>query len=527
MQIHFLLGVVIVSWAMAATQVLAGTSRSDYFAIEVVDDQTGRGVPLVELKTVHGLRLVTDSNGLVAFHEPGLMDQNIFFYVASHGYEFPKDGFGYRGRALAVKPGGTAQLKIKRLNIAERLYRVTGAGTYRDTVLLGRKAPTAEPLINAQVTGSDSVVNAVYRGKIHWFWGDTNRPKYPLGNFHVPGAVSKLPADGGLDPERGVDLEYFENDEGFARPTAQMAGDGPTWIGGLTVVKDAEGNERMFASYVKIRDHLKVYRRGLARWDDEQNRFVHVADIPLDAPAYPYGHPHTHRDARGEFLYYGDPFPVVRVPAKAESVTDLSQYETFTCLKPASRLKNTKVTADQLDRDAQKRLRWAWKKDAPRLMPTEESRLLSAGLIQPDETRFQLRDDQSGKPVIMHAGSVAWNDYRKRWVLVAHQWGGTSFLGEVWYAEANALEGPWNNLRKIITHEKYSFYNVKQHSMLAKENGRVIFIEGTYTREFSGNPDTTPLYDYNQVMYKLDLSDKRLRVEGAGVGRRGFGSRSE
>ena len=34
-----------------------------YFAIEVVDDQTGRGVPLVELETVNNRRYFTDSAG--------------------------------------------------------------------------------------------------------------------------------------------------------------------------------------------------------------------------------------------------------------------------------------------------------------------------------------------------------------------------------------------------------------------------------------------------------------------------------
>src|SRR5205085_11932923 len=104
----------------------------------VVDDQTGRGVPLVELRTVHEIRYYTDSNGVVAFHEPGLMGQAVFFHVRSHGYEFPKDGFGLRGKALQVTPGGSATLKIHRLNLAERLYRVTGAGIYRDSVLAGR-----------------------------------------------------------------------------------------------------------------------------------------------------------------------------------------------------------------------------------------------------------------------------------------------------------------------------------------------------------------------------------------------------
>ena len=115
----------------------AAPQTSRYFAIEVVDEQTGRGVPMVELQTTSGVRYYTDSNGLIAFEEPGLMNKEVWFGVASHGYEFPADGFGLRGATLATTPGGSATLKIKRLNIAERLYRITGQGIYRDTVLLG------------------------------------------------------------------------------------------------------------------------------------------------------------------------------------------------------------------------------------------------------------------------------------------------------------------------------------------------------------------------------------------------------
>src|SRR5438270_13765794 len=75
--------------------------RADkYFKITVVDRQTGRGVPLVELRTVHSVRYCTDSNGVVAFYEPSLMGEEVFFFISSHGYEFPKDGFGNRGKAL-------------------------------------------------------------------------------------------------------------------------------------------------------------------------------------------------------------------------------------------------------------------------------------------------------------------------------------------------------------------------------------------------------------------------------------------
>src|SRR5262245_25834950 len=113
-------------WLIASTCTHAGEA----FAIRVRDEQTGRGVPLVELKTVSNQRFFTDSAGVVAICEPELFGQTVFFHVSSHGYEFPKDGFGFRGQQIQIEPGGEATLKIKRLNIAERLYRVTGAGIY-------------------------------------------------------------------------------------------------------------------------------------------------------------------------------------------------------------------------------------------------------------------------------------------------------------------------------------------------------------------------------------------------------------
>ena len=57
--------------ALAAAGLSPGAAPGRYFQIQVVDDRSGRGVPLVELRTVHGTRYYTDSNGLVAFCEPG------------------------------------------------------------------------------------------------------------------------------------------------------------------------------------------------------------------------------------------------------------------------------------------------------------------------------------------------------------------------------------------------------------------------------------------------------------------------
>ena len=137
-------------------------SSSEYFKIQVVDGQTGRGVPLVELRTTNNIRYFTDSNGISAFYEPGLMNREVFFFVESHGYEFPKDGFGFHGTRLKTTPGDSAVVKINRINIAERLYRVTGQGIYRDSVLTGHSVPLKNPVLNGQVTGQDSVYRQTF-----------------------------------------------------------------------------------------------------------------------------------------------------------------------------------------------------------------------------------------------------------------------------------------------------------------------------------------------------------------------------
>ena len=493
--------------ALVLTVVATFALADDYFAISVVDDATGRGVPLVELRTVDGTRHWTDSGGLVAFNESGLMNRKVYFHVQSDGYEYPADGFGFRGKALLTKSGESAELRLQRINVAQRLYRVTGAGIYRDSVRLGRNAPIEHPLLNAEVAGSDSVNSIIFGDRVHWFWGDTNRLAYPLGCFHVPGAVSKLPAQGGLDPAVGVNLEYYTCDDGFVASTAEMPGDGPTWIDGLCVIQEPNHGEQMFAKYVKVRKFLEVYERGLVEFDPETRRFSKVVTFDFDAPLYPFGHALRQTVKGTDYVYFGNPYPLVRVPATAAALRDPGQYEAFTCLEPGSTLGKSRI-----DRNATGGIQYAWKSNTAAPGNDDLAKWQRTGKLRDGESLLALRDVETGKPVKAHAGSVSFNAFRNRYVMIAEESGGTSFLGEVWYAEADTPVGPWIYACKIVTHEKYSFYNPRHHPMFDQDGGRRIFFEGTYSTFFSGIEKATPRYDYNQIMYSLELDDERLNL---------------
>ncbi|QDV50680.1 hypothetical protein [Gimesia fumaroli] len=495
----------LLSMVVCTTDILHG---ADYFQIQVVDAETERGIPLVELETVNQILHVTDSKGIVAFDEPGLMNQEVYFFLRSHGYSYPKDGFGFNGKKLNVKPGGKAVIKMKRINVAQRLYRVTGGGIYRDSLLVGAPVPLQEPVLNGRVLGSDSVVNTLFKNKVYWFWGDTNKPGYPLGNFDVPGAVSELPARGGLRIQQGVDLDYFLDETGFAKKTCDMPGEGPTWIDALVTLKDESGVERLFAKYVKVKAPMTVYERGLVEFNDELKQFDKQKVFDFDALLYPVGHPVKYKMEGVEYVLFGLAAPLTRVSASPSVLANLAEYETYTYLKPG-----TENEQWVIDRDSQGQLRYQWRKNLPPLSYDLEQKLILQGKLSAEEGYFYLCDIETKRPLQIHNSSVAWNAYRKKWTMIASQKFGTSVLGEIWYSEAESPLGPWKWARKIVTHNKYSFYNPKQHPMFAEEKGRLIYFEGTYTTLFSGNDVKTPRYDYNQIMYQLDLSDPRLAPE--------------
>lgn len=488
---------------------LAGSGlAAEPFALQVVDAETGRGVPLVELKTVTDVSFITDSQGLVAIDDPDLLGRRVFFHVDSHGYEFPQDGFGNRGTAIDVRPGESATLKINRRNVAERMYRLTGSGIYADSVKLGREVPLDQPVMNGLVTGQDSVQVTPHRGRLHWFWGDTNRLAYPLGQFWTAGAVSRLPAEGGLDPSLGVNLEYFTDDGGFSRPMFQRPESGVIWVDGLFSIPDESGQPRIVTHYSHRKDLATEIGHGLAVFDEERNEFERLPPFDASVRLWPQGQAFRVSEQGTEYIYFATPYPLVRVQATWEAVLDPARYEAFTPLKPGT---DFDPDVPSLDRDEEGRLIYGWKRNTTYINAMQHHQLVQKNVIRAAESHLRTIDAGEGRALILHGGSVRWNPYRERWVMIAVQvFGQQSNLGEVWYAESRRPEGPFEKAVKVVTHDRYSFYNPTHHDFFDQENGRRIYFEGTYTRSFSRNGEATPRYDYNQVMYRLDLSDSRL-----------------
>ena len=492
-----------------ATSIDVEPYEVEAFAIQVIDRDTGRGIPAVKLRTTNDIVYYTDSAGYVAFDEPGLMNEKVYFHVSSDGYEVEEDGFGYRGKAFDVVPGGKGVIVMKRKNIAERLYRITGQGIYRDSVILGLPTPIQEPLLNGKVMGLDSVQAIPYKGKIFWIWGDTDRAEYPLGNFRVTGATSELPENGGLNPDVGINFQYFLRDDGFVKSLVPPLPDGAgiAWIFGLMTAKDADGNERLLAGYST---HTPLNARGILMFNDEKEEFELVVEFPdKDDWRHPGGQAtYYEEDGQGYWIFTEHHMPNLRVRAEFDAIIDYTQYESFTCLMPGTVFdgKNTVV-----ERDEDGNLVWDWKLNTPPLTQEQEKELIRLGIIRKDDPHYyQVKDVDSGEEVQITSSSVKWNEYKQKYVMIGQEiHGSTSLLGEIWYLEAPAPQGPWKVAKKIVTHDNYTFYNVAHHDFFNKEDGRYIYFEGTYTSMYTDNVPT-PRYDYNQMMYKLDLADPQL-----------------
>ena len=429
--------------------------------IEVVDRQNGWPVPLVHLRTTHSAVFVSDNAGVIALDAPELMGREVWFDVIGHGYEVPKDGFGMRGVRLKPEPGQTLKVEVNRTIVAKRMGRLTGGGLFAESQKLGRELDWRD----GPVFGCDSVQNAVHRGKMFWAWGDTIIPNYPLGIFDMLSATTPMQPLSSFEPPLKLKFDYYTEAGGKARGVAKMPGAGPTWVTGYASLPDKNGNARLVGSYMKIRNHLEVYEWGLCAWNDRREDFERVrvlwtkSETSPKPPPVPDGHPAFWKDASGqEWVLFGNPLPTLRCPATFEAWQDQSTWEV---LKPQASLPSA----------------------------------------------------NDGQPVKPHSGSIAWNHFRQRWVTVfMEHFGKPSVFGELWYAEAGSPTGPWGRAVKVLTHENYTFYNPRLHPEFTPKDSPILIFEGTYTAEFADKPAPTPRYNYNQVLYRLDLDDAALAL---------------
>ncbi len=429
--------------------------------IEVVEKGTGWPVPLVELRTVNQVRFITDNAGVVAFDLPEMMGKETWLGLSGHGYEVKKDGFGFQGVRVTPQPGKTIKVEVDRLNIAKRLGRLTGAGLFAESQKTDKELDWQE----SGIVGSDSVQNAVHNGKMFWAWGDTMMANYPLGVYDMSSATSEIQPLKSFEPPLKLKLSYFRDDKGKVRGVAKMPGTGPTWVSSYVSLPDKTGKARLVGNYVKIRGHLEAYEAGLCVWNEEKESFDPLkvlwtkSEAQPKQPMMPNGHPSFMKDAQGkEWVYFGDPLPKVRCAATFEAWQDPAAWE----------------------------------------------------VLKPQESLVSATDGKAVKP---HTGSIAWNGFRKRWVTVFMEAGGKpSVFGELWYAEADAPTGPWGKAVKVLTHDHYTFYNPRLHPEFTPEGSPILIFEGTYTKEFSDGKEFTPRYDYNQMIYRLDLNDSKLKA---------------
>lgn len=446
-------------WLAGAAAASEPVATAPPCRIEVVERGSGWPVPLVELRSVHNVRFVTDNAGVIAVDSPELIGREVWFTVNGNGYEAPKDGFGFRGLRLVPERGKTLRVEVARTMIARRLGRITGAGIFAESQLLGGEADWKE----SGVAGCDSVQNAVHRGRMFWLWGDTSLLRYPLGIFHGTSATTPVQPLESFEPPIRLKYQYFTDAQGTPRGVAEMPGAGPTWVTGYASLPDRAGRERLVGLYAKIKPPLEAYRYGLCAWNDRAGKFEHLKDVwtkteeTPSPPPMPKGHPAVWADENGKrWVLFGDPLPALRCPATFEAWQDPAAWE----------------------------------------------------VLRPQES---LRSAADSSPVKPHSGSIAFSGWRKRWVAVFMQWfGKPSAFGELWYAEADRPTGPWGPAVKIVSHENYTFYNPRIHPEFTDPESPILLFEGTYTMQFADRPHPVPRYDYNQVLYRLDLDAAAL-----------------
>ena len=283
------------------------------------------------------------------------------------------------------------------------------------------------------------------------------------------------------------------------------------WIDGVCTVKDDDGKTHLVGHFSRRPGLAKAYEQGMMIYSDKRDIFEVKTQLPVeDDWRFLQNHPIPVRDGDTDYLMCGIPFPVTRVPAELSKVLDPEKYESWSCMDPQADPETARPR-----RKESGELDWRWQAGPPVTQKLEQ-RWLKQGLIRPAEARYLPVDAENpNRHILMHTGSVHWNPFRQRYILIAIEQNfdksSPSMLGEVWYSEAASPQGPFQTAVRIVTHNKQSFYNPCQHPFFNEQGGRMIYFEGTYCNTFTNSP-ATPRYNYNQIMYRLDLSHPKIKA---------------
>ena len=476
------------------------------FLITTVDAADGRGIPLVELEAFNALTWQSDNLGNIAVIEPDLIGKTVRFLVRGHGYRIPSiDFFGERSVTVKIEPGASCTVALERTAIAERLYRITGSGRYRDSTLAGIDVSDHPVDLVGNVIGLDSAVPVVWQNRLLSFYGDT------LGSdrINLSGSGGEVDLSKPGVPDRQFPLKFFVDATGFARRMVPLSEPGFVWIETvLPLTADTDADKQILAArYVVHKTLEEAVETGYAVFDELQGVFI---------PFRRFESKRQHKSARAMPVKYGDVTgfclqPWERITRTLSAFVTPEEYEHYTCLSevaPASATPAACKIDDRwfnIERDADGHPVLRWRRGSLPYNAVVQRQLLKDGHIKADEIWLRLIEMGSGRRLADFTGSISYNRYRERWIMFAQ--GDT---GEIWYSEADTFTGPWLYARRIIDHDAYNFYNPVHHPWFDADDGRTVYLEGTFTAFFTEKEHKKPRTDYNQVMYRMKLDDDRL-----------------
>ncbi len=123
----------------------AALAPNDFFAVKVVNPRTGQRIPMVKLQTNNDISYYTDSAGLAAIDEPGIMGKRVRLSLESH--VFTSSGPGWEDEVkLTLTPGKSRTIEMTPHNVADRLYRQNGSACTGTATCWAHRLPSATHL---------------------------------------------------------------------------------------------------------------------------------------------------------------------------------------------------------------------------------------------------------------------------------------------------------------------------------------------------------------------------------------------